>query len=312
MDLLRPEMRLLYQDRANSLRAEVGSFALVNSNFGWLNHALTPRVLGPSGDRVLLRLAKRSRHSESFLKFRLAVFRAFIEVLPRLSVAFPDRTIVVRPHPSEDPSCWAEAARGLENIQIRYDDQLVPWLLGADAIVHNGCTTAVEAALLGRRPIIYRPVDGGQFESAQPLSVSFEARTPEELINAVAYGAETESRDDEVGQNLGIMVNSLDGKLSAERIADTIVARADARQIEAPRLQRVKGWTNSMVRRLEKSAAALRDTAPSHPAYINHKFPPTPVAQIEERVRRIATLLNRPIPAVAEISGRIFEIRSAG
>ncbi len=278
VDLLRPEMRPLYRDRVAALRRELGPFVLVNSNFGWLNYALARSTPGVSDDDALSALAKRSRHSKGFLKFRLAVFRAFVEVLPRLSAAWPDRTIVVRPHPSEDPSSWDDAACGLDNIRVRYDDELVPWLLGADAIIHNGCTTGIEAALLDRRPIMYRPLDGGRFEIAQPLSVSLEARSPEALIDAVAQRAEAARREDEVARNLRSLVDGLNGALCAARIADTIAARAGAGRIAVPKLQRVKGRARSMVRQFQKSANASKDTSPSHPTYISRKFPRTPVA----------------------------------
>lgn len=310
-DLLRPEMRDLYRGRCQRLRAELGRFVLVVSNFGWLNYALARSTSGLSDDEAVAAMARRSGHPQSFLRFRLAVFRAFVGVLPKLSASFPDRKIVVRPHPSEDPSNWVDAARGLANVQVRYDNELVPWLLSADAIIHNGCTTGVEAALLDRAPIMYRPVDGGAFEITQPLSVSLEARTPDGLLAAVANNGGDNSRGDEIARNLSGLVSGLTGTLCARTIADALAERPDAASTSRPRLRRMAGQAKSITRRLEKSLSALTERSPSHPAYIARKFPAMPAAHVQRRLRKLAALLDRPMPTVGEISDRIFEIKPA-
>ena len=310
-DLLRPEMRALYRGRCQRLRAELGRFVLVVSNFGWLNYALARNTSAMSDDDAVAAMARRSGHSHSFLKFRLAVFRAFVDMLPKLSASFPDRKIVIRPHPSEDPSNWVDAARGLANVQVRYDDELVPWLLSANAIVHNGCTTGVEAALLGRTPIMYRPVDGGAFEITQPLSVSVEARTPDALLAAVADNGGDHSRGDEIARSLSSLVSGLTGTLCAQTIAAALAERSDAGGTSHPRLRRMAGQAKSITRRFEKSLSALTERSPSHPAYIARKFPAMSATHIQRRVRQLATLLDRPVPAVGEISDRIFEIQPA-
>ena len=181
-DLLRPELRGLYEGPVGALRSELGRFILINSNFGWLNYALGSGSSDAGGDG-LQELARRSGHPEEFLRFRLDVFEAFVKALPRLARTFADRTIVVRPHPSEDPAVWESAAAGLKNVVVRYDHELIPWLLAADVIVHNGCTTAVEAAALGRAPIAFCPVHGGPHEIPQPRAVSLVAEDEETLLD---------------------------------------------------------------------------------------------------------------------------------
>ncbi len=62
---------------------------------------------------------------------------------------FPDRTIVIRPHPAEDPSYWTPRFDMYNNIVVVKDSSHVPWTLGADVVIHTSCSTGTEAAVLG-------------------------------------------------------------------------------------------------------------------------------------------------------------------
>ena len=305
-DLLRPALRALYTEREAALREEFGPFILINSNFGWLNYALGRGGPSPREDDLPER-ARRSGHPEAFLRFRLQIFRAFVDVLPKLAARHPDRNIVIRPHPSEDPSAWEQAAQGLPNVSVRYTDELVPWLLAADAMVHNGCTTAVEAALLGRVPVMYAPLDGGEFESPQPRAISVLVRTEEELLHRVGEPASAAEAAATRGRVAGMVANA-DGVFAAEIIAGEIASRADDLSPGRP----ILGQFRARLRSLEKSFSRFARTSPSNPDYIARKFPPTPASSIADRLGSLASLLERPAPRVRELSDRIYLIESPG
>lgn len=307
-DLLRPGLRPLYEHRVQELRTELGEFILINSNFGWLNYALSAGPSAPRGD-ALTEIARRSGHPEEFLRFRLEVFEAFVRIIPILATRFPDRSIVVRPHPSEDPAVWKAAVDGHDNVQVRYEHDLVPWLMAADAIVHNGCTTAVEAAMLGRVPVMYRPIDGGEFESSQPRAVSAEVETTEALLDFIANGPDRASRES-AGGSLKRLIGGQDDRLSAQSIAQDIAGMTNEPGTSS-RLGRVAGQARSRIRALEKSLGRFARTSPSNPDYIAKKFPPTSVDRIGQRLHRFASLLDLPVPCVTESSDRIYAIERA-
>ncbi len=310
-DLLRHEVRPLYQQRVEALRREFGPFILVNSNFGWLNYALMNNPHGVPNDEALDALAKKSGHPKPFLTFRLDVFHAFTKMLPQLSAAHPGHQIIVRPHPSENPSAWIQATHDLDRVHVKYDDELIPWLLAADAIIHNGCTTGIEAALLGRTSIMYRPINGGSFEIRQPLAVSFMAKTPEDLLHAVALNVDGNELTCDAADNLKDLVSSTNGMTCSQRIAENIAALATTHTNGISKLKRVSGQFRSMRRSFEKSISAFNKTLPSSPDYIAKKFPRTSVEEVGERVGRLADIFDLPRPAIQERSDRIFEIRAS-
>ena len=223
-------------------------------------------------------------------------------MIPGLVERFPERRIIVRPHPSESPEAWRRATAGLPRVEVRYDDALLPWLLACEALIHNGCTTGVEAALLGRRPIAYRPHADPSMESPQPRRASLEVADEQELHAALADGAR------ENNAALDDMVASRQGPLAAERIADFLVAslQTDIRLPTA--LRRGQARLAAGTRALQKRVQAQRRGSPAQESYIARKFPPTPFSEIEARLRRLAEALQRPLPGLREVEDRIYEI----
>ncbi len=303
-DILRAPLREMYRSSAEKLQEKYGNFILINSNFGILNFALSEGDGdGKKTDAELCQLAQKYRFPEGFFKFRYAVYRAFVEMLADLSARFSDRQIIIRPHPSENPSAWKQAAKGLDNIYVHYDAELIPWLMAADAVIHNGCTTALETAILGRPAIMYRPVEGGEFEIRQPLRVSIVAEDKDSLFEAIAN---PQSSNELIEAELAKLVSGLEGATSSERIVDAISAMPQP--LPAQHVSRLIGKAQSFWRGGERALRRLNKSSLAHSSYVDHKFPPTSAAEISARLADFAQRLDMPVPKVTELSDRIFSI----
>lgn len=307
-DLLRPELRVLYAARAEGLRREFGDFILINSNFGWINHALAGRGAGHEDE--IEALAKRSNFPIGYLRHRFALYGAFTQALPEIARRFPDRRIVVRPHPSESDRGWRAAAEGLSNVTVRYDDELVPWLLAAGHIVHNGCTTAIETAMLDRVAVSFRPFIAEGFEIPQPTAVSLDAFGVEELIEKLATPGLADRLPPELRARLERMVVSASGVSASERIAEALDGMFPAAASARSSLLRVSGRAQALWRRSRKLSKKDDPSSPANPAYYGHKFPPMGPDRIAARMKPFAELLAIRMPAIEEVSDRIFRLRS--
>ncbi len=305
-DLLRGQLRGIYAGKASELRDEFGDFILINSNFGWLNYALSKNRAAMKSQAELEKIALRSRHSMGYLKHRYLTFCSFIDLLPLLARRYPDRKIIVRPHPSENCEGWRQASGGFDNIEVKYDNDLVPWLLGAHSILHNGCTTAVEAALLGKTAIMYSAYDGGAFEISQPARVSMAAKTPEEIFSLIDAGGSNVAAPAGVYDNLNAMVSNREGRMSAEIIAEHMAGICEGGAVSPGTADRIAGRVHAFGRALGKSVTGNFATSASNPEYIAKKFPPMSAGQISARLAEIAGLIERPVPVVRELSDRVF------
>jgi len=182
-DLLRPEFRALFADEAAAFQARHGKYILVNTNFGRINHVQGHDYV------VKLRQARgtvgtpdnqaRALRIDTFVRENFDGLRA---ALPVLEAGLPDHTVIVRPHPSENISTWQAAAAGLTRTHVLAEGNAIPWILGADAIVHNSCTTSVEAFMLDVPRIAYRPFQDAEQDTELPNLISTTAATPEQLV----------------------------------------------------------------------------------------------------------------------------------
>ena len=162
-DMMRPELRGYYAEEIEQIHKRYDRFVLVNTNFGWNNHFLRAfRVDQPAG-------RPKNAFEAGLAAHRTAQFESFQQMLPALARSLPDYTILIRPHPTEDHELWREIAKDLPNARVANDGNVVPWLMACETLIHVGCTTAVEAAVIGRPAIAY--------QSRSPKSSTLRCRT---------------------------------------------------------------------------------------------------------------------------------------
>lgn len=222
-DLLRPELRQVYGAAADALQDRIGPFVMVNTNFGSANHRL-------GGDYLRNHWAtggwssgeERGALLERITTFQQALLEAFVDLVDRLANQLgPTARVVVRPHPSERHDTWRHRLADHDNVMVCHEGSVVPWLLAAQAVVHNGCTTGVESALLERPTYAYMPVRDEPVESPLPNLVSRQLASPDEVIDAVlgALGGARATPEDAHREVLTAHIANLEGPLASEVIA---------------------------------------------------------------------------------------------
>lgn len=297
-DLLRAELRDFYRADAEQVRARYGRNILVNTNFGRYNH-----YFGVDGVRQILHKRgitdspEQTTFYEGWIEFLGQVFHSFADMLPQLSAAMPDHTIIVRPHPSENHGTWREIARDLPNVRVVYEGNIIPWLLATDAVIHNSCTTGLEAALLDIPVLAYRAARSDVYDSYLPNRVSINADTPDELLEALRDVIDGKRpmpiNDAEIRAEVRRFVASIDGATATDRIVEALAPLRDA-----PQKPLTAGQTYASIRDGAEQAArgaARRVLAPlrSSSGYARQKFSGFDTVEIEERVARFQALTGR-------------------
>jgi len=321
IDLLRPELRAFFAEDVARIQRRHGRFVLVNSSFAMVNGFFDSFniVRQPLSDGAAPRLGAAAHGaSEEFAlgyaRHRSALFDEFQRMLPPLSAQFPDVTFVVRPHPSERHEPWRVAAEGLANVRVVHEGNVVPWLLAADALIHNGCTTAVEGAVIGIPLITYAPVKSERYEAHLPDGLSHEARDLTALFDLLKRALDAGPRGWEpvagAAQLLEHHLAGLTGPLAADRIV------AILEQIELPprtAAARVQGLAARAVvrgRALWKQHVKARSAQHTHnPAYQNHRFPGLTLEDVRSRIERLRRALGRFEGVRAElVAEHVFRI----
>jgi surface carbohydrate biosynthesis protein len=316
VDLLRPEVRGYFAPEAEALRERFGSYFLINTNFGTINH----RVPNLSWLDMINEAEDGGADSEDLqvatTHHRLALFEHFKKLLPRLARAFPERSIVLRPHPLENYAPWNEAAQGCDNVHVVFEGTVIPWLLAADAVIQNNCTTAVESYLLQRPVISFLPITSERLDSPITNAMSHPAHSCDELISILREIATGERGGREGSEQRALIdyhIAAMDGPLASDRIVDALesVERGDVRPAHRGWIRYARAWSHANLRRAEKFVRSQIPADKNNPAYQEQRFPKIPLEVVRARVDRFAELLGRfEKLEVAELHSNIFEVRS--
>lgn len=226
MDLLRKELRTYYQKPTEELNAAYGNFLFIPSSFAMCNH------FTESGARIEWRREMGMISNEadvifyqSYVDHFESIFRSFLEAVPKLASKYSDRMIIVRPHPSENRKVWEDALENIPNVKVISEGPIAPWLMASDLVIHNGCTTAIEAFLLDRNVIAYRPFTSNDYDLKIPNDISMQAFDFDGLVtlmDRVLVGGPSEGYATNGRKVLGKYIHSLEGDFAFETIARSI------------------------------------------------------------------------------------------
>ena len=228
LDLVRPEWRGIFEQGAKQIREQYGSIILVNTKFSQCNHIV--RTIGDYTDHLKAFGKIGSREHEALWRRYVArqerVFRRVLDLLPALSHAFKGHTIILRPHPSEDNAPWFEKAKGLSNVKVVWEGNVLEWITAADVVLQSNCFTGVEACLLGKPSISYRPFKDEMVEFEIPRKAGLQASTQAEvlsLVQGVLCGDATVRGLASVEpEATGQYIANVDGRLASDVIMETL------------------------------------------------------------------------------------------
>ncbi len=297
-DLARPEIRGYFNQDVAALQERFGRFILINSNFGKLNHFVDKEVVRPGDVDPGLRGNPNSPKFEKKGELKLELYKHFLKMVPALAAEFPDKQIVIRPHPSESHASWKEAGSGHKNVHVIYEGHVYPWLLASDVMVHSGCTTGMEGYLLNTPVVSYQPVSSPQSEQNLPNQLSHRVSDFEALVEAVrdyASGRVTHQQTEALDALVTPYISCHEGILASDKISAIIDEHESdgklAGQASIP--QKLVGWTTAKVRAAKKR----RDWAdPKHKSdlkFDQHRFPELPLESVAQGVARYRELLAR-------------------
>ncbi|MBC8036548.1 MAG: hypothetical protein H7X89_04965 [Rhizobiales bacterium] len=303
IDLLRPELSGYFAPDAAALVQKFGTYVVVSTNFSMVNHYIP--------DHVRFRTAKgtdvdRSETLKSgLIEHKSKIFESFRKLIPRLADAIAPVNLVIRSHPSENASVWAAAAAGRKNVHVVHEGPMAPWLMAAKALVQNGCTSAVEAAIIGTPALAFRPHISETYEVDLSNRLSVDCTTAEELFSALQKILSGNSPPDG-GLHTNRMallrrhIASVDGPLSCERILDSLENQANLLALSPDNrlMQRLSGLAGHYRRRAIRAFTTRLRRSKSSRTYTSHKFPGFTEDMIVNRIERFRKIF----PNLPEVS----------
>ena len=143
--------------KANLMHVNRPGFVLVNTNYAGVNpydidtysfflRCLDVGVMDPTRSGQWERFDSLMAWEQSNLRSLCRFIHGLLEIRPSTN-------IVIRPHPSENPTPWERHFGSIDTVEVVNDRDHLSWILASQVIVHTSCTTGLEAALLGK-PVV--------------------------------------------------------------------------------------------------------------------------------------------------------------
>ncbi len=317
VDLMRPELREYYRRDARQLQERFGDFILINTNFGQINHFFSH--LGE------MKAAVEGRGPDAENPFdvgrgrlKVELFERFRELIPKICEALPEHNIVLRPHPSESHEPWRALQSGRPNLHVVNEGSVVPWLLAARALVANGCTTLIEAAVMDLPAVNFRPLSQPGLEDPLPQRFGYHVEQTGEVVEALRDILKGRLSAQPSAQQQALLdhnIAALTGPFSADRMADVLVNAGylDEQPPAAPPTDYLSGRLHNGLRTLVKHINMRRPGHRNHISYHDHRFPLVTAEALQERIDRLGELTGRfDRVRLRQTSRHIYRVETQG
>jgi surface carbohydrate biosynthesis protein len=324
-DMLRPELRSFYEPEAAEIRKTYGRFILVNTNFNHVNAFFPAQNLfrpvstsdeEPQFGKAAVGMSRE--FAEGLRDHKEAIFDTFKKLIPILDQTYPDHTIIVRPHPTENQQVYMDIAKDCQRVKVTNEGNVVPWLMTTDVVIHNGCTTGVEAYMIGSPAISYRARIDETYDMGfyrLPNLISHQCFDLDQLFDTltkifngelgVADGAEREAL-------VNHYLAAQDGPLACERIVDVLEQKMKGRPVlpNPPLTDRIVGRVFAKYRRIYKNIKKYLPGTHAPPVFHRHRYPGISLQELLSRTDKIQQALGDVSELKAEqISDQIFLIK---
>ncbi len=177
-DLVKPEFRGLYTEKVDRLRRQYGAFVLFNTNTKFGNNINGRAFIIENYLSRVKGLMERLEYDDRRLEANVHLVRRLAE-----ETAF---SVVVRPHPEENIETYREIFAGVPGVHVVYEGAPIDWLLASEHVIHNHSTTGLEAAMLGKVPISYSPIEVDlEFVPWLPIACSLNLTSADEVVDLI-------------------------------------------------------------------------------------------------------------------------------
>jgi len=112
-----------------------------------------------------------------------------IELCLHLAQALPNEKIIIRPHPGESIDIYKNLTKKFKNISVISKGGVESWIRLSKALIHNGCSTAVQAIIAKKNVITYIPENITAVEKNHsaylPNTIGRVANNPEDVLLSI-------------------------------------------------------------------------------------------------------------------------------
>ncbi len=218
-------------------------YVLINTNFPVVN----PRFSRNSSDEedAMVQAGFSREFARQFIIDAGRAYRSIVETSLKLARHFSDVQFVLRPHPFENIGSYDDLAR-LPNVHVRQDGTSLEWISRARLLIHQNCSTAIEATMLEVEPLSMEWFNTPALRLDAATKVSRGANSENDLIDLVRQGINGElpppARETRQFRReiIGDLFTAIDGA-SAVRVSEAILDAIGVSKHRKPPAAKIPG-----------------------------------------------------------------------
>ena len=240
-------------------------------------------------DHLEMRIGRTYEDFDKILKY--------IEAIKYLSENNNGYDIVLRPHPSEDLEAWKIILNGIPNVHVVREGSINIWVNNAFAIMHNSCTTALEATVLKKPVVTYVPSEQ-KYSPQLANELGYRVSSLEELLSKVntIFDSSKINNKKELVETLPEIISQkifFDDELAAEKIIKIWESISNDKFPKSSNLNKFK-WLLKYYRFKKIFSTALKQLLPVKFKSVNQnpKFPNLDQLDITERIKKFQLILG--------------------
>lgn len=290
VDLWSPRLKEFWErDYINSLKP----YVLYVSNNSWtVGKRHWSKYLEIQRNLELVTSVEHERNLYDIIKKDILMVESAVFSLRELALKYPNINFIIRPHPMDNETYWNDAIGEYENIKVIYKESITPWIAGATALIHNSCTSAIEAAIQGIPVISYVPS-----ETSDILGIAnkcgIKVSNHAELDEAVKYILENNSDIKQSNSNTKLLepLISIGDKLSSIRIIEEIEKKS--MPLKGNKLSGTAFVFIYLIKQTKSFIDKFRDVDLS-----NQKNMEFNKKEVEDSVEKFSTIFDVPCPKI--------------
>ena len=297
----------------HSSRAEVpdSPYVLFSSNLGLINgyRRFADIVRGERNGGYFERDPESERAKYHRASEQILFIYEIVKALEHVADQIPEIQVILRPHPVEDPASWQDLLTPRPNLRVVRQGGITAWVNRSIAVIHNGCTTALEATVSGTPVITFIPFNqkygrdlANQLGTRVDSKEAMVAAIRELLSNARPSTDEILPPPNDIVE---YKIRYREYELAAERMinlweemgAELPVIANDWRKIQRTIAQR------ALKARLKRVRRSLGMLGPRTKGASLHKFPSLQEPEILDKIENLKRCLGITDPLLVRLVG---------
>lgn len=248
---------------------------------------------------------------------------AFIDAIKYLSKNNNGYDIIFRPHPNENVDCWKILLKGISNLHVIREGAISSWIRNAFAVMHHGCTTAIETSITQKPLITFLAPElkDHMYQSILANKLGYIVNSKKDLLKKINFlfdkiknKIENQNKSEVIPPIISNKIFLDQNELAAEKMIKVWENISDTKNLKSINLTKLKIFifklkVNRFIGNILKLFSSSFSDFGSRKN--NQKFPPLNISEINKNIEKFQNILkiNKKIECQL-LSDRTIIIRS--